>query len=290
MKVRQIFIFAMVNNLKQKYKIGIAGNGMVGGAVLRYFQKVGARTVVYDKFKNHGSISQLNEADIIFVCVPTPYKRIGGFDLSFIEDVIKKIKGKKVVVIKSTVLPGTTEKLQKKYSRHKFLFNPEFLSEATADKDMQNPDIQVVGYTKKSRQIARDVLNLLPKAHFERILPAGEAEMVKYFHNTHGAIKVIFANQIYDLCQALKINYDDVMNTVYHSRNIQIPQYLKVWHKNFRGYGGTCFPKDMRALIWLADKLKVDFSLHKTAEKINNRLMKKQGIKDSEKMGKVERN
>ncbi|GAI10197.1 unnamed protein product [marine sediment metagenome] len=130
----------MNKNMQEKslknLRIGVCGVGMVGGALKNYFEKKGIKPLLYDKGKNLGSIKEVNQADIIFICVPTPFDKEKGFDLSFIEAACQNISGGKIVVIKSTVLPGTTEKLQKKYPQHKFLFNPEFLSEATADFDI----------------------------------------------------------------------------------------------------------------------------------------------------------
>lgn len=259
----------------KKSKIGIIGIGTVGGALNHYFNSRDIKPFLYDKYNGSGSTEEINKADIIFVCVPTPYDNKNGFDLSAVEDALRIINGRKTVVIKSTVLPGTTEKLQKKYPQHKFLFNPEFLDEATANKDMQKPDVQIVGYTSKSKKIAKDILKILPRAPFGKIIPAKGAEMIKYFHNTHGAIEVIFANQIYDLCQKLKINYDVMPEFAVANKNIKTSRYFNVWHKGFRGYGGKCFPKDMRALIHFANQLGVDLKLHKVAEKINNQLLKK---------------
>lgn len=275
----------MKEKLLKSLKIGIAGVGMVGGTLKNYFEKKGRKIFLYDKGKKIGSLKEINKADIIFICVPTPFQKDKGFDLSFVEDVVSKIKGRKIIVIKSTVLPGTTEKLQKKYPRHKFLFNPEFLSELTADQDMEYPDRQIIGYTNKSYHVAGDILQILPLAPYEKIMPATEAEMVKYFGNTWFSIKVIFANQIYDLCQKLKINYDNVMEAAAADKRIG-RSHLEVWHKGYRGYGGKCLPKDIKAFIQFADSLGVDLKLHKTAEEINNQLMKEQGIENPETFSK----
>jgi len=269
----------------KKNKIGIVGVGIVGGAVAHYFKSAGHMVFLYDKYKSIGSSEQVNRSDIIFVCVPTPFIKKKGFDLSSVEDVFKVIKGKKIIVIKSTVWPGTTEKFQKKYTQHKILFNPEFLSEASADKDMQYPDVQVVGYTKKSRLVAKEILRILPKAPFQKIIRAAEAEMFKYFHNVHGALKVVFANQMYNLCQALKIDYDVIKECAAASKHILTDTYLNIWHGGYRGYGGSCFPKDVRTLIQLGDSAGVNLELLKIFEKINNQLMKAQGIRDPEQLG-----
>ena len=277
------------NSLKTK-KIGIVGVGMVGGALKRYFEKKGIKPFLYDKNKKLGSLNEVNLADIIFICVPTPFDKKKGFDLSYVKEAISNIKGKKIIVIKSTVIPGTTEKLQKEFPQHTFLFNPEFLSEATADEDMQHPDRQIVGFTQKkeSLKVAPEILKILPRAPFEKIIRASEAEMVKYFNNTFNAIKVIFANQMYDLCKGAGINYDVVMECAAKSKFILTDSHLHIFHKGYRGYGGKCLPKDIRALIEFGEKIGVDLKLHKVAEKINNQLMKEQGIKDPETLSKRE--
>ena len=271
---------------------------MVGGAVQRYFEKKqGLKIFLYDKGKKIGSPEEVNKAEIVFVCVPTPYlKNGGGFDLSYVEETLSWLEcdpsspeapeGRgKVVVIKSTVLPGTTEMLQKKYPQHKILMNPEFLTEETSDQDMLYPDRQIIGYTKKSHNLAGDVIQLLPLAPFERILPATEAEIVKYFGNTWFSIKVSFANQMYDLCQKLGVDYDRMVEAAAADKRIG-RTHLNIFHKGYRGYGGKCLPKDIKALIQLADSKGVDLKLHKVAEEINNKLMKEQGIEDPEKFSK----
>lgn len=268
-------------------KIGIMGVGMVGGSIQRYFeQKKEVKPFLYDPGRNLGSVEEVNQADVIFVCVPTPYLRDGkGFDLSYVEDALSKIKDGKIVVIKSTVLPGTTEAFQTKRPNHKILFNPEFLTEVTADQDMSYPDRQIVGYTEKSYNVAGDILQVLPIAPLERIMPATEAEMVKYFGNTWFSTKVTFANQMYDLCQSLGIDYDRVMEAASADKRIG-RSHLEVWHKGYRGYGGKCLPKDTKAFIQFADSKGVDLRLHKTVDAINEELMKKQGIADPEKFSK----
>ncbi len=271
---------------KRFTKAGIVGVGMVGGALLRYFEKKeGLEIFLYDKGKNLGSKEEVNKAEIVFVCVPTPYLKDGtGFDLSYVEEAMKMLQGEKVVVIKSTVLPGTTEILQQKYPQHKLLMNPEFLTEETADQDMPYPDRQIVGYTEKSHSVAGDVMQLLPLAPFERILPVTEAELVKYFGNTWFSVKVSFANQMFDLCQALGVDYDRMVEAAAADKRIG-RTHLNVWHKGYRGYGGKCLPKDTKALIQLANLKGVDLKLHKAAEFINEELMKQQGIEDPEKYG-----
>ncbi len=277
----------MLNNSINNLKVGIVGVGMVGGAMQRYFQKKEVEPFVYDKYNHLGSMQEVNQADVIFICVPTPFVSDKGFSLKYVEEACSKIEGEKIVVIKSTVLPGATEYLQNKFPQHKLLFNPEFLTELTADQDMQYPDRQIIGYTAKSFDVAGDVMMLLPLAPYERIMPSTEAEMVKYFGNNWFSVKVIFANQMYDLCQKIGIDYDTVKEAASADKRIG-RSHLEVWHKGYRGYGGKCLPKDIRALIQFADSKEVDLKLHKMAEWLNNELMRQQSIENPEKFSKRE--
>ena len=268
-------------------KIAILGVGMVGGALKDCFensQKI--KPFLYDPGKNIGSIEEINKADIIFICVPTPFdKESQSFKLDYVEEACNNITGNKIIVIKSTVIPGTTEMLQKRYPTHKFLFNPEFLTEITAEQDMNYPDRQIIGYTKQSYNVSKDIINLLPLAPFERIIPATEAEMVKYFGNNWFALKVAFANQMYDLAEVLGLDYDTIMESTAADKRIG-RSHLEVMHKGYRGYGGKCIPKDIKAIIKFAGNNGLDLKLHKIVEEINNDLMKKQNIEDPEKFSK----
>lgn len=270
--------------------VGIMGLGMVGGSAYRYFEKhrgfvPGETLIGYDPAKpGFGDLAPLQRADIVFVAVPTPYLtgedgRV-GFDLSFVRQAIAALEGPKVVVIKSTVLPGATDELQAAFPQHKILFNPEFLTEVTADQDMAYPDRQIVGTTPKSYDVALDVMHLLPLAPFERVMPAKEAEMVKYFGNTWFAAKVVFANQIYDLCQAVGIDYDVVKEAAAADKRIG-RSHLEVFHKGYRGYGGKCLPKDTRALIELGDRVGVEMALLKRVEELNNALVAARAAKEN---------
>ncbi|OGL78694.1 hypothetical protein A3F28_02090 [Candidatus Uhrbacteria bacterium RIFCSPHIGHO2_12_FULL_57_11] len=259
------------------HTLGVVGVGMVGGAVKRYYESKGTPIFAYDKFKNLGSVEEVNKADIIYICVPTPHKDDGGFDLSFVEEAVRNIFGSKTIVLKSTILPGTTERFQMQFPQHRFLFNPEFLTQSTADNDMSFPDRQIVGYTNQSFTVAGTVMELLPLAPFERIVPATEAEMVKYFGNTWFSAKVVFANQMYDLCQKLGIDYDRVKDSVAADKRIG-RSHLDVMHGGYRGYGGACLPKDTRSLIQFGEALGVDLKLLKTVEEINNELRASQRL------------
>lgn len=262
----------------KKIKIGIIGLGYVGGAVKHWFEKQPRKYKLffYDKHKVVGSIEEVNQADIIFVAVPTPFQKMGkGYDDAAIKEVLKYIKNGKVIVIKSTILPGSTETFQKLYPRKIILFNPEFLRAKTAIKDFLRPDRQIIGYaSKKGKAIAARILKILPKAPYFKILKSSEAEMVKYFNNVYLANRVIFANQIYDLCRKLGINYEAVKECVVKDKRIG-NSHFDVLADGYRGYAGFCFLKDSKSLIQFAKKLRVNLDLIEKADEINTKLTKK---------------
>lgn len=255
-------------------KIGIIGLGYVGGAVKNWFERQkNCELFLYDKHKEIGSVEEVNKAEIIFVAVPTPFHEDGrGYDDSAVRESLANISDGKTVVIKSTILPGSTEKFQKAYPNKIILFSPEFLSAKTAEADFLNPTTQIVGYASEAgKEKAAGVLKILPKAPYAKIIKSGEAEMVKYFKNTFFAVKVIFANQMYDLCQALKIDYDMVKECA--SRDPRVgSHHLEIFHDGYRGYGGACLPKDVKALIQLAEGFGLTPELLKTAEALNEEL------------------
>jgi UDPglucose 6-dehydrogenase len=261
-----------------KPKIGIVGVGYLGGAVKYWFDKQKFDAFFYDKHKEIGSLQDLNKADIIFICLPTPFIEEGnrGFDDSAILEVLPEIKGEKIVVIRSTVLPGSTESYQQKYPQHKFLMNPEFLRAKTAIQDYLNPERQIIGYTEKSRDIATDILSILPRASFERIVRATEAELVKYFGNIFLANRVIFANQIYDLCRKIGIDYETVKECAAADPRVG-SSHFEIFHDGYRGYSGACLPKDTKAFIQFAQKLGIEPKLFKTLEEINKELINGSG-------------
>lgn len=252
--------------------IGIMGMGVVGESTHSYFERSDHALRVYDPYRGLGSESSISEADVVFMCVPTPFRPHTGFDDSALEDAVSRLDGAKVIVIKSTVLPGTTEAYQARYSQHCFLFNPEFLREAHARTDFLRPDRQIVGYTAQSRHLAESLLSILPSAPFARIMGAREAELTKYMTNAFLALKVTFANELFDLASALDMDYDVVREAVAADPRIG-PSHLDILHGGYRGYGGKCLPKDTKALLELADRLQVPLRLLRTADRVNASLL-----------------
>ena len=266
--------------MAKKIKIGIIGLGYVGGALRHWFKKQPGKYEVffYDKYKNIGSANEINQAEIIFVAVPTPFRENGrGYDDSEVENALKDIRNGKIVVLKSTILPGSTDKFQKRHPRKILLHNPEFLRAKTAVKDFLKPEKQLIGYTNlKSKRLAPKILKILPQAPHSKIVKARETEMIKYFSNTFLATRVIFANQIYDLCQKIGgINFEIVRECVGWDPRIG-SSHFNIFADGYRGYSGGCLLKDTKAFIQLARKLNVDLGLLKKVEEINKKLRKKE--------------
>lgn len=279
----------------KKIKIGIIGLGMVGEPLKNWFSNVlgykrGKDLFCYDIDPKKDYFDDVNKADIIFVALPTPSNPDGTCNTSIVEGAVKTINDGKIVVIKSTVEPGTVARLQKNHPKKYFIFNPEFLTEAQAWLDFVRPDRQLVAPTSKSQKNSWEVLSLLPLAPFVRPwssdytkkrISSTEAEIVKYASNVFGYIKVIYGNILADICYALRlkfkkermsenIDYENVKEAISADPRIG-PAWLNVEHGNYAGVGGFCFPKDMKAFMGFIKKLIDDLSKDK---KINPGIIK----------------
>jgi len=262
--------------------IGVIGHtGFVGKNVFRWFIERKFETYGYslDDTKNE---KEAYSADVVFVAVPTPFDwKTRKYDGSIVEKTLEKIESGKIVVIKSTVKIGTTEKLQKQFPNLRLLFNPEFLSEATAWNDFTNPDRQFVGYTPKSYRVATEILNMLPESAYDVIMPSKEAELLKYINNIHGVVEIMESNHYYDICDSEGLDYERVIKAATASKWVGCPMgrhYRVIYHKGKRGAGGHCFPKDLNAFIEYCHEKGVDASLFEGAKAFNDKLLASQGI------------
>ena len=259
--------------------VGIVGYGFVGKATdysLREYHNI----IFYDKFKEEDTVKGVtrrrhsleevvDHSEFIFVCLPTPFSQSREeIDLSIVDENAGKIaklsnSTDKIIVVKSTVIPGTTERYANNYNNCNFCFNPEFLREATYLEDAVNPDRIIIGVNnhKVYSRVRALFAEGFPDARMFKT-DFTTAETVKYMNNAFLAMKVIFANEIHDLCNRLGISYEEVKNMVVADRRIH-DSHLDITSE--RGFGGKCFPKDMVALIGLCKKLGVDASLLETA-------------------------
>ncbi|PJE73094.1 MAG: hypothetical protein COV00_02010 [Candidatus Tagabacteria bacterium CG10_big_fil_rev_8_21_14_0_10_40_13] len=237
---------------------------MVGTPLTRWFEKQGfargKNLFCYDRGKKEFS-DDISEARIVFICVPTPACSDDSCDTSIVKSVVKDLPDGKIVVIKSTVPPGTTARLAREYEKKIFLFNPEFLTEAQAWDDFRRPNLQIVAPAdEKARKWAGIILDLLPKGYFQSPfgnkntyqfynLNSTQAEIGKYAINQFGAMKVTFFNILYDRCKNWDVDFEDVRAMVTHDSRIA-SSWSDPLHGDVRGYNGFCFPKDTKAILF----------------------------------------
>ncbi len=254
--------------------VTVIGAGVVGKALGNWLNRSSHPILAYyyDPPKGITDPSPLERSKIVFIAVPTPIGIDGQFDCSYVEEALSYIPGEKMVVIKSTVLPGTTDRLQGLYPQHKLMFSPEFLSELTAEEDTAHPNRNIVGRTENTPLAdAFRVLEILPRAPYQRVMRARDAEMVKYFSNAFYAVKVAYANQMYDLCQEIGVDYEEVREAASADPMVG-KNHLEIMHKGYRGFGGKCLPKDLRAIISLAEGMDVSVDLLVEADFYNKLL------------------
>ncbi len=255
--------------------IGIIGQGFVGSALregLKNFYSVSTYDI--DRKRCNQTLEWVClDSDIIFVCLPTPMRKDGSCDTRILEKAIEDIEetclqggrqeSRPILVIKSTVTPGTTKRIANKYTEagRKFnghpempiCFSPEFLTEANSFEDFKNQSRIIIGGPRPAtgtvKQMFRKAFPTIP------IVKTGTktAEMVKYFTNCFLATKVTFANQMYDICESTGIDYDKVCEYALYDRRIGTTHLAVPGPDGDRGFGGHCFPKDLQAIIEFAE-------------------------------------
>jgi UDPglucose 6-dehydrogenase len=293
--------------------IGVVGQGFVGGSLTTVFSERGETVYVHDKagkcaeggifqfsrnsnndIKIPNSISEfvrecegtLGFSGVFFVCVPTPMYEDGSPDISIVEDVLEQIASapyasdspERIAVVKSTVPPGSTARWNDKFNSRGLyvIFNPEFLTEANAINDMREQNRIVLGGPRPHINTVRNIfMRAFPKVP---IIKTGSttAEMVKYVTNCMLAVKVSFANEIAQICEALdreglNIDYDKVAEYAKFDKRLgdthwSVPGPVPTHDGRYvKGFGGHCFPKDLNALISVAKKSGVDPMVMKAA-------------------------
>lgn len=243
---------------QKKPKIGFIGNGYVGKHIADNFEARGYSVVRYAlEAPFNENKERVTGCDILFVAVPTPTTP-EGFDLSIVENALSglaKTKGK-IVVIKSTILPGSTKKLQEKFKSLTLLFCPEFLGESTAAYDATYPIMNIIGMpvdNPRYRRAANKVMSVLPDAPFTQICSSTEAEIKKYAHNTSGYVQIVVFNLFYDITRALGADWTTIQQALIANPFIA-SRYSYPVHKGGRGAGGNCFIKDFAALRGFVEK------------------------------------
>ena len=234
--------------------IGIIGQGFVGTAVNEGLAKH-YKIETFDIAKDSTCVTEHDisqKSSILFICLPTPMEKDGSCHTGIVEIVLERlnfINKCRTIVVKSTIPPGTTEKWNKKYKNIDIVFNPEFLTEANSIEDFKNQNRIIVGGPRPATtKVARVFKKAFPKVP---IIKTGStyAEMVKYVTNCFLAMKVSFANEMYEICEGLDIDYDKVIEYAVHDDRLGYSHWMVPGPDGDFGYGGHCFPKDVKALL-----------------------------------------
>ena len=259
--------------------IGIIGQGFVGNAIYQKFKNY-FEVLTFDldsKLCNSTLENICDRCETIFVCLPTPMNEDGSCCTNIVEDVLKDIEiltsfeqKEKTIVLKSTVSPGITNKWNTEFKFLNIVFNPEFLTEANAVNDFENQSRIILGgprpQTTKLKQIYSKVF---PKAHIIKT-DSTHAEMVKYLTNSFLATKVSFANEIYQICDKLKIDYDKVVEYAVLDDRLGKSHWAVPGPDGDFGFGGHCLPKDLSALIHIAMQLNTETNVLNAVEETND--------------------
>lgn len=229
----------------------IVGFGMVGNATSTLFGI--KKHFDIDATKSNTNLQEVSKCRFVFMCLPTPVKEQGDYDVSAIIQMIKEIEnygGGSIYIIRSTVFPGFALSLQKELGINRIISNPEFLSESTWEKDVKYPPFVLLGGLQG---VFLEDVKALYQARIKSapiiVTDNTTAEMAKLAINGYFATKVIFANQIYDSCQKFGVNYETVKQ-VLEKHPFGPKNHFTIWYKGKRGVNGKCLPKDSRALAY----------------------------------------
>lgn len=222
----------------------IGGLGMVGNATRHVF---GIEKFI-DVRESNSSYKEAGSMKYVFLCLPTP--TVNGICQTdaikeAIQGVLSHSIGQQIFIIRSTVTPGTCKALMEKFGITSIVHNPEFLSEKTWQQDVEHPDIVVIG--GENAAYIEDVAAVY-KGRFKGLniieTDTVTSELIKYANNSFYALKVVFANQIFDHAQKIGANYETLKKALY-ARKWVGKNHLDVWHNEKRGAGGKCLEKDL---------------------------------------------
>lgn len=275
-----------------KERIGFIGQGWIGKHYADDFEARGFDVVRYALEEPYVVNKEaVKECGIVFVAVPTP-STPDGFSYEHVRSALGNIAPGSTVIVKSTLLPGTTKRLQDEFPELFVMHSPEFLREANAAYDASNPDRNIIGIpeeTSEFRTRAAHALEVLPHAPYQKIMSAFEAEMVKYAGNCFLYTKVVFINALYDLVMATGADWEQIRDAMIHDPRIG-ESHTQPVHvsghdtmsagKEVRGAGGHCFIKDFEAFRRFVQEEVGDETLHAMLSKMidyNNQLLIKSG-------------
>ena len=268
------------------FKIGVIGNGYVGGAIANGFSPAATGTCevkVHDVLpeRSVNTIEEtVNDSDFVFVSVPTPMNKNGSINLKFINEAFKKINDvnkneNNIIILKSTVVPGTTEKLQKKFPDLNIVFNPEFLTEKSARLDFINQTRIVLGGNKIHTSQVAELFN--ERFKYCHIIQTDfkTSEMIKYFCNVFFSVKVSFANEMKLICDTIGADWTKALEGFVADAHLNVPG-----PDGKLGFGGSCFPKDINAFMSFAKSVGIKTNTINGAWKTNLSVRPEQDWKD----------
>jgi len=253
--------------------IGLVGRGFVGEAILQGMHH--ALNIVWYDIATRPFVDISNAVRVesleslceqtdgpIFVCLPTPMRPDGACSLTLLHSVLSNLNDvaqnanvNKVVIIKSTVPPGTTTKCNAMFENLSCVFNPEFLREATAIEDFKNQDRVIIGGPHEATSVVKQMYQIAYPQVPTTKTSSDIAEMVKYLTNCFLALKVSFANEIAEMCDKIDIDYDKVVEYAAKDKRLGMSHWSVPGPDGKKGFSGTCFPKDLNALIYFAEQL-----------------------------------
>lgn len=268
-------------NPNNKYNIGIIGKGFVGSAVAHGFSEAcgySANIRIYDKdlSRSFNTLDEtVNESDFIFISVPTPASKTGEIDLNILKNALLEIKevnqnSSNIILIRSTVTPGTTQNFANEFPSLRFVFNPEFLTERSATFDFINQSRVILGGLEDNTSRVAD----LYRHRFGEHLPIIEtnfqtAELIKYMNNLFFATKVSFLNEMYRVAKKVDASWEQAIEGFILDGRIGHSHLSVPGPDGKFGFGGSCFPKDIQAFIDFGHKIGVDMEVLKGAWKTN---------------------
>tara|TARA_A100001011_G_scaffold352661_1_gene393608 strand:+ start:34531 stop:35367 length:837 start_codon:yes stop_codon:yes gene_type:complete len=256
--------------MNKKYKVGVIGNGFVGEAISFAFSPV-SELLVYDinPLRSNADIKSVHNCDYVFVCVPTPMYEDGSQDLSYVKNVFKSSSSKPIYIIKSTVLPGTTKALSENLNDVKIVFSPEFLTERTAKLDMLTQSRIILGGSPKLVKAVKKLFDYRFKGTQIIETDSTTAELIKYMNNTFFATKVSVMNEFKLLSEKIGANWEKALKGFASDGRVGDSHLNVPGHDGKFGYGGTCFPKDVNALLSFANKNNVEMNTIRGGWKTN---------------------
>lgn len=258
-------------------KIAIIGYGYVGSA----YHKLFPEAVIYDPAKGYKNKKEVNLCDLAIVCVPTPSKPDGSCDTSIVEKTVSWLKTP-LILIKSTIPPGTTKKLKKKYKK-RICHSPEYIGEGKYyvppwkyphPSEVQHHTFMIIGGDPKDREeIISIFLPVLGPDKFYFQVDETTSELIKYMENAWGATKVTFCNEFYEIAKRFNVDYNLLREGFLLDSRVE-RMHTAVF-KDKRGFGGKCFPKDLNALVRFSEKAGYEPKLIKQVLKSNEEFVKK---------------